>query len=57
MGGEWYNKKVSFKVVKKMLGEEYCVLMGWMLEDLVEDWRCNLKTYAPELTLVVTGGE
>ena len=33
---EWYNKKVSFKVVKRMFGENYVALMGWMLEDMVE---------------------
>ena len=47
------NKKVKFRLSKFILGDEYVILMGWMLEDMVEDWTRCLANQAPLLTLIV----
>ena len=43
--------KSKFRLIRKRAGEEYNVLEGWILTDLIEDWRECLKKHAPELTL------
>jgi hypothetical protein len=43
----------KFELIKYVGGQPYSVLMGWMLEDMIEDWTRNLKEHLPEIELKI----
>jgi len=51
--GDCKHDTSKFSLTKKIAGEDYYVLQGWILTDLVEDWRECLRKHAPDLIFTI----
>ena len=47
------DDRVPCLLQKNIGGETYNAFGGWVHRDFIEDWRENLKTFAPSLTLML----
>ena len=45
----------KFELVKKMFGCDYTAMMGFMMEEFVEDWVSLMRTHFPEGRIILTG--
>jgi hypothetical protein len=44
-------KLQKFELIKEIEGQPYSALMGWMLEELVDDWANKFKQMCPDIQL------